>query len=1380
MRRPPARRRTCRPFSPGFQTLERRQLLAGFAFDPDGNGPLPALNLISMDTGLGQALVLPTPGSPAFTPNSWAAGNTFQVDFQLQVAGLNDVNGSAAFSPGLNRDYQITVVASVTLVISGTLTTPPPPGGQGSQLAFVQTAAHQSSDSFLEVYGSPTVDANISRGTGFNDGTLILSAKPDASSPGGFGVFNVLLDASGNPVVNPANGQGISSVKDTASVGIGGDVTYLNPAYFGTPITQVAFHTGDLVFSDFFGYGETPSALFVGRPGGLPPDVTPQLGAINGLSGPDAAFLTIGTISFFQAPRLATVSGSVYDDANNDGTKQAAEPGLAGATVTLSGTTAGRNVTKTTTTGRDGSYAFGQLDPGTYSVAETPPAGSLPGKDTAGSLGGVAGAGLITGIRVGSGVAGTGYDFGHDRPPVIPTTPVTDVHAVTPYTYDVGATDPDLDPLAYTLGSGPAAMQFDLRVPGRLTWAPTAADVGTHQIQVRVSDGRGGTTEEKFIVTVDGSPTYRPPHYTSVPVVDAYVGVPYAYPSAVANPDGDPLRFSLAAGPAGLIYDAAGKVAWTPTVQELGLGRVAIRVDDQHGGYDTQVYDVMVHPNDQANIHIISTPKTTYQFPAWANGQATIVSEATVRDVPMTFPDVQQNFGTGIYPGLVNPRLGLLQIAAGSPGLTLPAIADTGQKHVEGDPQDPFLSFTSKGMGWALNFSGGHDGSQLTSTGGGTGHTGANTATWQLTGLAPGDYLVQGTWHAEATLATNATYAITDGANTLATATVDQTAVPSGATYERVPFQNLAIVHVASGTLAVVLTDAANGPVAADAIRVVLAADLGWSSLTGPTSGAAGSAVTLQRSYTVAGEDLATGVTIAYYASPNAALGQGGDLLLGTEALAPSALAAGTHAGTSPALTLPIIGGAYHLFAVIDAAGAIHESDETNNIISATQPLTVSGPPVFPPTVVDDSGSGFSTTGTGWTAGGTGGYGGQVQTTGGGPGPGTGGTGANTATWQLTGLAPGDYQVAVTWTTAAGQATDAMYTLEDGSTPLRSVTVDQTRKPLGPPFGGGPGTTGAPFQTLATVHVASGTLDVVLTDRANGPVVADAIRVVAVPPVDLNWAGVSGPTVLTPGAPFSIKRDYAVTGEVPPADFTIAYYASTSPTPGGGADYLLGTEAITAAADKAVGNHDGTSPTLHLPVAGGTYYLFATINAGGSVIESNPTNDVGLVRGRTPTYSGKLYGDTAIIHGYQSFYDWYHDAPGVNQTELFPLVLTKDASKPNQYDFSSTAFFPVDGKLFGNDNPNFPEHNFNFMVEFHGSFTYHGGEQISLASDDDSWVFIDNQLVLDNGGMHGEAGGTALVDQLGLGLVIGQTYPIDIFYAERQTGAAALQVQTDL
>jgi uncharacterized repeat protein (TIGR01451 family) len=63
----------------------------------------------------------------------------------------------------------------------------------------------------------------------------------------------------------------------------------------------------------------------------------------------------------------------VWDDLDNDGVKDASEPGLPGVVVTLYDV--GGTVVATTTTDANGVYAFTRLAPGDYIVGVTPPAG---------------------------------------------------------------------------------------------------------------------------------------------------------------------------------------------------------------------------------------------------------------------------------------------------------------------------------------------------------------------------------------------------------------------------------------------------------------------------------------------------------------------------------------------------------------------------------------------------------------------------------------------------------------------------------------------------------------------------------------------------------------------------------------------------------------------------------------------------------------------------------------------------------------------------------------------------------------------------------------------------------------------------------------------
>jgi protocatechuate 3,4-dioxygenase beta subunit len=110
----------------------------------------------------------------------------------------------------------------------------------------------------------------------------------------------------------------------------------------------------------------------------------------------------------------SSLGGTVFNDTSNDGNFDFDETGIAGATVTLTGTDdLGNSVRLTQLTGSDGSYLFSNLRPGTYTITETQPAGYLDGLDTVGSEGGNHTTNdRFNGIALSVGAQGTGYNFG--------------------------------------------------------------------------------------------------------------------------------------------------------------------------------------------------------------------------------------------------------------------------------------------------------------------------------------------------------------------------------------------------------------------------------------------------------------------------------------------------------------------------------------------------------------------------------------------------------------------------------------------------------------------------------------------------------------------------------------------------------------------------------------------------------------------------------------------------------------------------------------------------------------------------------------------------------------------------------------------------------
>jgi fibro-slime domain-containing protein len=122
-------------------------------------------------------------------------------------------------------------------------------------------------------------------------------------------------------------------------------------------------------------------------------------------------------------------------------------------------------------------------------------------------------------------------------------------------------------------------------------------------------------------------------------------------------------------------------------------------------------------------------------------------------------------------------------------------------------------------------------------------------------------------------------------------------------------------------------------------------------------------------------------------------------------------------------------------------------------------------------------------------------------------------------------------------------------------------------------------------------------------------------------------------------------------------------------------------------------------------------------------------------------------------------------------------------SDDGMYELRSSAFFILDHRGFGNewvqDDINAYVHNFSFTMELHTTFTKLPGQVFIFTGDDDVWLFINDSLVMDIGGIHGPESDTLLLDNIP-GLVNGETYNFDFFYCERHSGGSTILIQTNL
>jgi fibro-slime domain-containing protein len=153
-----------------------------------------------------------------------------------------------------------------------------------------------------------------------------------------------------------------------------------------------------------------------------------------------------------------------------------------------------------------------------------------------------------------------------------------------------------------------------------------------------------------------------------------------------------------------------------------------------------------------------------------------------------------------------------------------------------------------------------------------------------------------------------------------------------------------------------------------------------------------------------------------------------------------------------------------------------------------------------------------------------------------------------------------------------------------------------------------------------------------------------------------------------------------------------------------------------------------------------------------------------------PVYAG-LSGNPST-HGQTAFDQWYRNADGVNSALAGTISFTKIG---DNYVFSDTSFFPLDNQLFGNEGRS---HNYHFTMELHSGFTYKAGQFFNFTGDDDVWVFINDKLVIDIGGVHSAQSASLNLDSLNL--IAGNSYDFDLFFAERHTTESNFTATTNI
>ncbi|HEX5031157.1 MAG TPA: putative Ig domain-containing protein [Candidatus Eisenbacteria bacterium] len=150
-------------------------------------------------------------------------------------------------------------------------------------------------------------------------------------------------------------------------------------------------------------------------------------------------------------------------------------------------------------------------------------------------------------------------------PPVLAAIGNKTVDEGSQLSFTATATDPDNDPLTFTLDAG-APTGAAITAGGAFTWTPTEAQgPGTYPITVRVSDG---SLDDSETIQVTVNEVNVAPVLNAIGNKSGAVGTPVTFTATATDADipANTLTFSLGAGaPAGATINATtGAFSWTP------------------------------------------------------------------------------------------------------------------------------------------------------------------------------------------------------------------------------------------------------------------------------------------------------------------------------------------------------------------------------------------------------------------------------------------------------------------------------------------------------------------------------------------------------------------------------------------------------------------------------------------------------------------------------------------------------------------------------------------------------------------------------------------------------------------------------------------------
>jgi uncharacterized repeat protein (TIGR01451 family) len=373
--------------------------------------------------------------------NTSSVTTALSPEIDLSVAKVDTAGG--AIVAGGSLTYHIDVTNSGPSTATGvTINDPLPSGLTFSSVTTQQGTASHANGIVTAQLGTIQPGATVRV-------TVNATVNPDAR-----GTLTNTATASGTETdTNPANDSGTSNTTVNAQIDLSVDKSKVNPddpAIAGGPLTYTILVTNDgpstatsVVVTDVLpnGINFANGSSTLGTVTNVGQTVTANIGTLapgqsatvtlnTSVSGTAAgSFSNTASVTGAETDidpsnnnstlvtpvaEFASIAGLTYEDLNRNGLFDAGEPGIAGVTMTLTGTDIlGSPVSQTVITDAQGEYLFDELRPGTYTVIQTQPQGFQSFQINVGvPSGGTVGDNRISDIALTSGVDATSYNFG--------------------------------------------------------------------------------------------------------------------------------------------------------------------------------------------------------------------------------------------------------------------------------------------------------------------------------------------------------------------------------------------------------------------------------------------------------------------------------------------------------------------------------------------------------------------------------------------------------------------------------------------------------------------------------------------------------------------------------------------------------------------------------------------------------------------------------------------------------------------------------------------------------------------------------------------------------------------------------------------------------